>query len=314
MSQAQTYRIWARWGWLALRIAITLGAFLYLSQLVPFSQLAAAARDIPLPVVVLAVTLTILNTGVATIRWKYLFHAYGAQTVPPTLGLWRLYLVGVFYSTFLPGGVGGDVVRGIASRQAFGTNNLAGPLAVVLVDRVLGLSGLLLLTATAFSLAPIPGVRGVFLWSALGLSAAAGSIAVVALGRRLTRHLPSPVQRLTRDLPAIARPRYLSLALLLSLATQSLVALTGHVLLASISAITPSQSIVIVPIANAAMYVPLTVAGAGAREAAFVSLSTSVGVPEASALAASLAMLLCQLVTAGLGGLLNAMPASRTQP
>ena len=66
-----------------------------------------------------------------------------------------------------------------------------------------------------------------------------------------------------------------------------------------------ASSAVVIPLVSASGFFPFTVGGAGVREAAFAALYGTVGVPEATAYAGSLSFWAMQLVTAGVGGLIN---------
>ena len=63
-------------------------------------------------------------------------------------------------------------------------------------------------------------------------------------------------------------------------------------------------SLLIVPLAAATTFLPITVGGAGAREAVYIALGASLfHMPETDAVAASLALWLAHLVTGACGGL-----------
>ncbi|TNF60394.1 MAG: hypothetical protein EP303_07170 [Deltaproteobacteria bacterium] len=65
---------------------------------------------------------------------------------------------------------------------------------------------------------------------------------------------------------------------------------------------------------SASAFFPFTVGGAGVREAAFAALYGTVGVPEATAYAASLSFWATQLISAGVGGVINLfVPLSGTE-
>jgi hypothetical protein len=66
-----------------------------------------------------------------------------------------------------------------------------------------------------------------------------------------------------------------------------------------------TDSLVAMPLAAAAAFFPFTIAGAGARDLAMVTLYVSLGYPREVALAGSFALLFTTLITAGLGGLLQ---------
>lgn len=77
----------------------------------------------------------------AAVRWNQLLRVSGL--VVSQWETWRLSLVGAFFSNFVPGLTGGDVVRAylIARR----TDNKAAPVLTVLVDRIVGVTALALL-------------------------------------------------------------------------------------------------------------------------------------------------------------------------
>jgi glycosyltransferase 2 family protein len=75
------------------------------------------------------------------------------------------------------------------------------------------------------------------------------------------------------------------------------------VLLDALAGFTLTASLLIVPLAAATTFLPITVGGAGAREAVYVALCGRLfGMPEADALAASIGLWAAHLVVGGLGG------------
>jgi uncharacterized membrane protein YbhN (UPF0104 family) len=206
------------------------------------------------------------------------------------------------------------VVRAVASRAAFGEGGTTGAVAVVLVERVLGLVGLLLLVGTTSLVWPLAGIQGVGVGASLGVAAGAGAVLTVALGRSLAPRLPRSLARLAERLPRIERPAPFALALGLSLVTQSIVALSGHLFVSALAPSIPlSTSAVIVPLSMATAYLPFTAGGAGAREAAFQELFSRVGVSYEDATAASLLLAAVAYVVAALGGVLP-IPAVAEAP
>lgn len=250
---------------------------------------------------------TALNLVVGSVRWRMLLSAYGAPNVLPLATLVRLNYLGFFYNTCLPGGVGGDFVRGYASRVAFGEGGTAGAGAVVLVDRVLGLVGLLLVVAVTASVFPLPVAESVpvGLLAIVGIALGASTILAIAGGRTLATRLPGALRRHAERLPRIRHPIPFVAAILLSLVTQTGVAWTGHVIVASLAPeVALSTSLVVVPLAMATAFLPFLVGGTGAREEVFARLYGPVGVPAAEAVAASLLVWSTQIAVALVGGLL----------
>lgn len=298
-------RKWLLWG---LKIAGTIAGFGYVAWIVEPSELGDAITRVSPWAFLGACAITGTNMFIGAIRWRTLLAAYGAPNRPSVLHLARVYLVGFFYNNYLPGGLGGDVVRGIVTRESFGERGIAASGTVVFVERVLGLSGLLLLVSTTLILRPLAHTEGVLPFSALLLLAAVVAIAAIAMGRRLAPRLPGKLAKIAASLPSIERPAPFALALAISLATQANVAMTGYVLMASVTGgtIGPFDALVVVPLAMASAFFPFSVGGAGVREAALVGLCTSVlEMSRADALATSLLIWASQLTVGAIGGVVQ---------
>jgi hypothetical protein len=278
----------------------------YIFSFVRFEDLLGAFGRISLVAALGTIGLGYVGLMICAVRWYVLMAAYGAQNRPGVLRLLRLQLVGLFFNIFVPGGVGGDVVRGIATRDAFSEGGTTSSITVVLVERAAGLFGLLILATSAFTIHPLPGIGGgVRIWGLIGLSLVVVIVFGVASAKRFGALLPGPLQRIALSLPEIRSLPSFIWVLVLSVASHVVVSLAGHVLVSSmVPQVSLADSMVIIPLAVGAAFFPLTVAGIGAREAAFIVLYTKVGVAEADALAGSLALLFCQMAIAASGGLL----------
>jgi uncharacterized membrane protein YbhN (UPF0104 family) len=254
-----------------------------------------------------------VNLVIGAFRWRVLLSAYGAAAIPSFGRLVHAYYVGFFYNTYFPGGVGGDVVRGVLTRRAFGEAGATSSVAVVFVERILGLGGLLLLVAGSTLAAPRPGTEAVLPAAGLGLLAAGAVIGAIAGGRRLggIAALPERIAGFLRGLPALERPVAFALALALSLVTHSFVALTGWCVLVGLHPdVGFLDAVIVVPLSMATAFLPVSVGGLGVREAAFERLATGLlGVSTPDAVAAALLIDLTQFLVAGAGGLLALLPA-----
>ncbi|MCB9593488.1 MAG: flippase-like domain-containing protein [Sandaracinaceae bacterium] len=305
---------WLLWG---LRIAGTALGFGYIAYVVDADELWGALTKVSPLAFAAACATTSVNLGVGAVRWRVLLAAYGAPRRPSLRLLVRAYYIGFFYNNYLPGGVGGDLVRGVVTRRSFGDEGTTASVTVVLVERALGLAGLLLLVSLTSLIRPIEGTENVLPYSAVGLTLAAAGIGSVALGRRVARFAPGRIGALLGSLPEIVRPGPFAAAFAISLATQSLVAVTGWFLLASVSdgAVGLGDAFVLVPLAAAAAFFPLSVGGAGVREAAFVGLFVSaLGMERADAVAVSLAMWGSQLAIGAVGGLVQLLVPIEPEP
>lgn len=300
-----------RWG----RIGVTIAAVGYLASRVDPDDVLNAFQRLSLGAALTAVAIVTFGLVCGMVRWRLLLRAYGAIDIPAWPRIAHLYLVGHFYNTYAPGGVGGDVIRGVAGRKAFGDLHWASAtsgVAVVFIERVVGVSALLFLATGAYLLWPIPGVEGVGLWAGLGLAAAGAALLGIAIAPRLAPFLPEKIGKPLRALPRLRSVGPFLVAIVLSLVIHSANIMAGHVIMHSLEpSVTVMQSAVVMPLIGASAFFPFTVGGAGVREAAFAALYGTVGVPEASAYAASLSFWGTQLLTAGVGGIVNlAVPLS----
>jgi hypothetical protein len=177
---------------------------------------------------------------------------------------------------------------------------------VVLIERVFGLAALIALCSVVTLVRPVASVRGLGLAAAAGMAAAVAAVVGVGVGRRIAGRLPGPLGRLAARLPALRSARPLASVFVVCVIIHVLVACTGHLLVAALApGARLADSLVIVPLSAATAFFPLTVGGAGVREAAFTALYAAVGVPETAAFAGSLALFAVQLAVAGVGGLVQ---------
>ncbi|MFA9411426.1 MAG: lysylphosphatidylglycerol synthase transmembrane domain-containing protein [Deltaproteobacteria bacterium] len=298
-------RRYLRWG----RIVVTVAAVAYLASRVEPRDVMNAFQRISLGAALTAISVVLFGLTCGMVRWRFLLQAYGAIDVPPWPRIAHLYLVGHFYNTYAPGGVGGDVIRGVASRKAFGDLDWASAtsgVAVVFIERVIGLSALLVLAAGAYLIYPVPGIENVGLWAALGLAAAGAALIGIGVAPKLAPYLPEKLGKPLRALPRLYSIWPFLAAIFLSLIIHSCNVLAGHVIIHSLEpSVTLAESTVLMPLISASAFFPFTVGGAGVREAAFAALYGTVGVPEATAYAASLGFWGTQLLSAGVGGVIN---------
>ncbi|MGD8606143.1 MAG: lysylphosphatidylglycerol synthase transmembrane domain-containing protein [Myxococcales bacterium] len=305
MTSGQRRRRYLKWG----RIAFTIAAVGYLATRVEPKDVLTAFERLSPGAALLAVTVVLLGLLCGMVRWWLLLKAYGAIDIPRWPRIAHLYLVGHFYNTYAPGGVGGDVIRGVAGRKAFGNLDWVGAtsgVAVVFIERVIGVSALLVLAAVAYLIRPIPGIEHVGLFAGLGVLAAAGTLVGIAMAPRLAPFLPEKIGTPLRALPRLFSVWPFVLSAILSIVIHFVNVIAGHAIMHSLEpSVTLAQSAVVMPLIAASAFFPLTVGGAGVREAAFAALYGVVGVPEASAYAASLSFWATQLITAAIGGVIN---------
>ncbi len=304
-----------RWIGLALRVLGTGAGLAYIATRVDLDDARGALARIPVASFALAIALIAANVVAGAVRWRVLMRAYGATAIPPLPRAIYLYFVSFFYNNYLPGAVAGDVGRGVVARDAFASEGATGALAVVLVERALGLFALFALLAVGILITGgAIDTRDLWLWTALGC---AGSIALVigiAGARRLAPRLPAILASRAAKLPALHDHTAFAEAAAWSLATQALTAAAGWVLLAALAPIGPGASLLLVPLAAATTFLPITVGGAGAREAVYIALGGRLfGLTVPDALAASLGFWFAHLAVGALGGVAQLVARRQTR-
>jgi uncharacterized membrane protein YbhN (UPF0104 family) len=103
----------------------------------------ALQKEIRVTPLLLAGVLALAGVLLTFVRWYTLVRAQG---LPFTLaGAMRLGMVGYYFNTFLPGSVGGDIIKAACLAREQSRRTVA--VATVLIDRVIGLCGLFWLAA-----------------------------------------------------------------------------------------------------------------------------------------------------------------------
>ena len=103
---------------------------------------------------VAAMGLYAVTLAIAVWRWRLLLHTQGYRATMTNLS--ASYLVATFFNNFLPSNIGGDVIRVRDASRLTGSTTTS--LAVVAIDRILGLGALYVLAVGAF-LAAGPELR-----------------------------------------------------------------------------------------------------------------------------------------------------------
>ena len=94
--------------------------------------------------VVFAVLFSILNYLLISYRWKSILRARSENNIP-LLGMLKITWIGQFFSSVLPGSVSGDLVKIIYIRKFEPHLSKQFLFASILIDRVMGLCGLIFL-------------------------------------------------------------------------------------------------------------------------------------------------------------------------
>jgi len=258
-----------------------------------------------------------LSTWLGALQWTILLRHSGVAL--PRWQMTQLYWIGLFANNFLPGNVGGDVVK--VADVAVHTGRVARPIAGTLLDRILGLIALVSLGLIASAILGGPRPAGLPWWIlglvALGLLGLGAVLLSRRLGQLLARGV-APItvgglgERLTvllDELQAFRRaPGILARVQGLALVVQFLRVMT-HVMVASAMDIPLDAErilglYVLVPVLGVAIVLPISFNGLGLREWVATRLLPDIGIAPDAAFALQFATYLVQVAVSGIGGLL----------
>jgi hypothetical protein len=106
-------------------------------------KLLANLKEHPL-ILGLTVILSLLNLLLVSFRWKSILKARSSTEIP-ILGMVKINWIGQFFSSVLPGSVSGDLVKILYVQKFEASFSKQFLFASILIDRAMGLSGLILL-------------------------------------------------------------------------------------------------------------------------------------------------------------------------
>jgi glycosyltransferase 2 family protein len=284
----------------ALKLTVSVGLLWVLFSRVDFARLWSIARGASVPWLGGALVLYLAMILASAWRWGLLLQAQRVYLSYKTLI--SSFLVATFFNNFVPSNIGGDVIRIADTAPATGSKTLAA--TVVLIDRGIGLLGLVLMAAIGATAGPRliaagPGIGAGMLWAGF-----AGATLVATPALLLPDALPRLLQplrvihpewvdeRLSRLGGALARFRETPSALVNCFIGAMIVqaVLVGFYLAIARSMQIPigfPELAVLVPISFIVQMLPVSMNGFGVREATFGFYFTRLGLPLESALLVS---------------------------
>ena len=300
---------------LAIKISVSLILLVVLFSRIDVARLWETARRASPSWLLVAILIYYVNLVVSAWRWRLLLNAQGVHM--PRLQLLQSLLVANFFSNFLPSNIGGDVIRISDTAKPAGSKTLAA--AVVLIDRGLGLMGLVFVAALGATAAAslhrgAQPILPLWLWMGFLVAAIASAPAVLApagfgrLLQPLTVFHPEWVgDRIDMITSVLARFRDKPAALVGGFGGALFVQATLIVFYFAVAyALHLNLQLwdlaVIVPLSFVVQLLPVSVGGFGVREATFSLYFAKIGQPIESALLVSLIpqalIIVCSLVGA----------------
>jgi uncharacterized protein (TIRG00374 family) len=261
---------------------------------------------------ILSVTVSFGSMFLATRRWQILLGRFNSNI--DYFSLFHLIGLSNFYNFFIPGGVAGDLIRGIQCRK----HKLSGTqgVASVVVDRIIGLGSFILvgIVGCFFSpdalIAPFPGN---WIWAVLASSIIC---ACACFNRKLMRNFkiisrisPSVFEKLKLFYDSVYEYKNHGPIACRALAVSLLTALANIVSFYLLSRAAGSDVelmyfLLYVPVITVVSYVPISYSGLGVRELCFVFFFGKVGMTTGQALAVPIMYFGMILILSLAGGLM----------
>ncbi len=297
---------------LAFKVGATVAIFAFLFWRIDLAASIGAVRQALWFWLLAGLLSNVLLLIVSTYKWRALLAALGISM--PAFRLFEIYTIGFFASSFLPGIVGGDLVRWHMTGSQTGQHVKVA--ATILAERVTGVVTLILCCPLLVLVAtPELAVPAVLVLVA-GMGLALLGLLALALNRRLAtsityrfrgtrlRPLLRAIYKLHQTLRTFPR-RPLAIALLYSAAFYVSGGLTFYLICRAFGAevglveIISAQALV-----SLLTLIPISLGGLGLMQAGDVFLLGILGVSAPHALAISIVRQLVNYAYAGLGGLL----------
>jgi uncharacterized membrane protein YbhN (UPF0104 family) len=288
-----------------LRIVFSLFLLILIFSQVDLTQVLRVVGNADPALILLSMAALQIGVLIRTFRWWYLSH----EPVPLRHNL-RLVYMGDFVSSALPTGYAGDLARIIEYK---GSGARAATAGVVLLDRVLGLSGMLLVALVGSLLGrgslPPQIVTGVVSLSAAGLLLI-GIILPGWLPNLLVLRLPQRFTKLREAwllplIEAFSSRRRWDLAIGLSLSVLNTVSsVLNHYAVARAVGVPLNLPLyfIFAPIVNLSLLLP-AINGLGLREIGYQVLLTPLGIKPDVAVALGLGLFVSRLSNTLIGAI-----------
>lgn len=290
---------------LIVKILITVAILVIIARNIDLSGVLGVVRGMQPEYLLLALVMQLLSAALASYRWYLIMRRLKFEQGP--LFYLKSYLKGSFFNQALPGGIGGDAYRVLECAKL--GNGKKAAFYGVLLDRLLGLIGLLLLNLLANMAYPDLLPAAIFhILNTIALGGIAAVVVFAMLGKidrfagyKFTRHLheiSADMRRVYHDPKAIGLHSVISV--LIHFISMLAVFFIGTGVGLHYGLLT---FLVLVPPVMLLTIAPISLAGWGVREGGMIGLFLLVGADKTLVLSMSVLYGLV-LLAASLPGLL----------
>ncbi len=304
---------------LLIKSVVSIALITFILSRVDMGQTVDVLLEAHIGLLALAWSLTFVGALLTASRWRILLAAQEVFTT--TRHLIKCWMTACFFNQFLPSTIGGDAIR-IYDSWKLGASKV-GAVSVIGVDRLLGLFALMIFGVIALYLSSLQveqhlEMRILVVGAAIVLGLISAWIFfpskyVGAIVNRVLAVLPTRIMRIGdkfRLALAVYQGRMgvLVKALLLSALLQINVIFFYFLVGSALDLpITFLDCMLIIPVANIALLLPITINGVGLREGIFVLLLSAYGVPAATGIAFAWASFVLFTLYGLLGGIVYAL-------
>ena len=286
---------------MATKCVVSVALLAFLFSRIDVARLWTSVRRASVSWLLVALAVYVVSVVASTWRWHLLLDAQDVHV--RRRSLFGSFLVALFFNNFLPSNIGGDVIRITDTARPAGSKTLAA--TVVLVDRGLGLMGLVFVAAVGATIAEstrhvVTPIWPSWLWAGFLLGAAASAPAVLApagFGRMLQpltvfhpEWVGNRIEKVTAALSRFhERPAAFAGCFGGAVFVQATIVVFYFIVAYALRLdMTFWDLAVIVPMSFVVQMLPVSVNGFGIREATFAFYFTRIGQPLENALLVSL--------------------------
>jgi len=302
-----------RWLGKAGRSLVTLTLIYWVVQELDWGQVWASVLSAKVGWLAMALLYPFLSIAIDTFRWQLLWQAMCRHVAWSKL--FRINLIGLFLDNLLPGNVGSDAYRTLCLSRQYDTRDV---FATVLLNRVLGWFGLLVialvgLLALQNQLPPDTFWSGLLVLSSglcimtvgFGLLNVSQFWSATCLYNRMLRRCER-LKLLVETVRRLMTSQTFILGTILSLLLHTVV-IIATVMFAKAYGV-PSKQLTLVacvaPLGLIAAMLPISIAGHGVRETAFIYLLSHIGISPEIALTISISLYVTIAITSIIGGII----------
>ena len=255
-----------------LKLLVSAGSLYIIFSKTDIGEMAFMMRKIGLFYFLLASFIYILSLLVSTARWKLLLP--GEFTFKR---LFSLYLIGSFFSSFLPGVIGGDVVKAYYLNKD--AKKLSLTLASIFMDRYLGYVSLMVIGIAAFPFALRFFGGTVYRWVMPAIFVSFVIASFLFFGLKIGKRFKTVSEFYDYFVLLGQKKDVMTKAVLLSFLIQFMGFMAVAILASAMGENIPVMLLfVILPIVITITSLPISISGLGVREGSFVILLGLIGV------------------------------------